>query len=202
MVGAAGIVASTINNRHQRRESRTSQHGDGVSDHHGFIGGRHGSKATISEGVGSRSVPGPPSATYGHPGKGAPGTADAEIVPEKLSLREKIKFYVSLMMGIVASICIFALLFLIPLVVEPSISTLLADFDPEAATCVTVDYQYVEGMSKCGAWSSCREGCTSAPFRCHQIQVAYRKAHKPGYAPLQNFTLLSAHDYTVSYITV
>ncbi|CAG7825820.1 unnamed protein product [Allacma fusca] len=196
MVGAAGIVASTINNRHQRRESRTSQHGDAASDHNGYACGRHGSKATISEAVGSRSVPPPPSACYGTPGGGT--NKEPEVIPEKLTMKEQIKFYVSLTLGIVASICIFALLFLIPLVVEPSISTLLADFDPEAATCVTTDYTYAIGLSKCTAWSSCREGCTSAPSKCHQINVAYRKANKPGYAPVQNFTIVNLQTINVS----
>lgn len=217
MVGAAGIVASTINNRHQRRESRSSQHGG--DDHHAH---RLGSKATISEPLGGSRAPsaacyrdGPPSytrpstglsninnnsslANTANPKDGVGGGGDPpELVPEKLSLGEQVKFYVSLTLGIIASLCVFALLFLIPLVVEPSISTLLADFDPNAATCVTVDHTPATGLSKCGLWSSCREGCTSTPSQCHQIYVSYRKANKPGYPPIKNFTIIDAHDWLV-----
>lgn len=190
MVGAVGCVASTINNRHQRRESRTSQHG---GDDHGGGGGhgyvRHGSRATISESRPPSSAPPnqPSLSAYTYatrasiaqplpshhvppPGGGGgltsttqlPGEEQVELVPETLSLAEQVqikdrtipkecqeesliaffchiqvKFYVSLALGIVASLCVFALLFLIPLVVEPSISTLLADFDPSPAICVT-----------------------------------------------------------------
>ena len=253
MVGAAGIVASTLNNRHARRESRSSQHGEDPPNNASGGGilhqqyqlcvGRVGSRATISEGVTSRTVPGPPlsasilsgSRDIGCPlnGTGAggggllhsssqqqchtrPGTAlsssninrstnitspgggEPEIIPEKLSLKEQVKFYVSLTLGIVASVCVFALLFLIPLVVEPSISTLLADFDPEAATCVTIDYTYATGLSKCGRWSSCREGCTSTPSQCHQIYVSYRRAgSKPGYPKIENFTMVDPSDWLV-----
>lgn len=191
MVGAAGIVASTINNRHIRRESRTSQQGEG-GDHYG----RHGSKATISDRHHGHHPGHIPGSFHGPHSKNA--TDPPEIIPEKLTFREQVKFYVSLTLGIVASICVFALLFLIPLVVEPSISTLLADFDPEAATCVTIDYTYAIGLSKCGAWSSCREGCTSTPSQCHQIYVSYRKANKPGYAPIKNFSIIEEKEWLVS----
>lgn len=109
--------------------------------------------------------------------------------------------WMQLLLGIVASVCVFALLFLIPLVVEPSISTLLADFDPEAATCVTIDYTYATGLSKCGRWSSCREGCTSTPSQCHQIYVSYRKAaSKSGFPRLENFTMVDPSDWLVSIV--
>lgn len=241
MVGAAGIVASTLNNRHARRESRSSQHGDEPPNinQHQLCVGRVGSRATISEGIASRTVPGPPlSASLlsgsrdiggllnnstchsrpatalssnnlnrscnitGSPGGGGGTPLDPEIIPEKLSLKEQVKFYVSLTLGIVASVCVFALLFLIPLVVEPSISTLLADFDPEAAICVTIDYTLATGMSKCGRWSSCREGCTSTPSQCHQIYVSYRKAgSKPGFPRIENFTMVDPSDWLVSDYT-
>ncbi|XP_021957612.1 uncharacterized protein LOC110853628 [Folsomia candida] len=223
MVGAVGCVASTINNRHQRRESRTSQHG---GDDHGGGGGhgyvRHGSRATISESRPPSSAPPnqPSLSAYTYatrasiaqplpshhvppPGGGGgltsttqlPGEEQVELVPETLSLAEQVKFYVSLALGIVASLCVFALLFLIPLVVEPSISTLLADFDPSPAICVTVDYTSATGLSKCGLWASCREGCTSTPSQCHQIYVSYRRAGSKLRPRISNNTILDPHDW-------
>jgi len=207
MVGSAGIVASTLNHRHQRRESRASEEAAAIA-------ARAGSKATISEAtrpyrdgpnIGpqrncSASKPIPPAPPNGQATTpaGTPGNPELEAVPEKLSLREQVKFYVSLSLGVVASLCVFALLFLIPLVVEPSISTLLADFDPEAATCVTVDSNYATGLSKCGIYSSCKEGCTSTPTQCHQIYVSYQKLGVRGRRKLQNFTMLEPRQWLVS----
>lgn len=69
----------------------------------------------------------------------------------------------------------------------------------QAATCVTVDYTYATGLSKCGRWSSCREGCTSTPSQCHQIYVSYRKpGSKPGKSRIENFTIVDPTDWLVS----
>lgn len=208
MVGALGVVASAVGNSRNRRDSRNSQHneeGDGRV--------RQGSRATVSEILASRhilaqgAVPPPgglhfrdPSAHSGNKGEPPQTPKEPEIPPEKLSLKEQIKFYVSLVLGILASICVFALLFLIPLVVEPSISTLVADFDPTAATCVTIDSSVVTGLTKCGSFSSCREGCTSTPSQCYQIYVNYRRTNKPGYNTIKNFTMLLPSEWMVNYL--
>nr|XP_046491010.1 protein tipE isoform X1 [Neodiprion pinetum]XP_046491011.1 protein tipE isoform X1 [Neodiprion pinetum] len=93
---------------------------------------------------------------------------------EVASLMEKAKFYTSLCLGTTAILAVFAFLFLIPFVVEPAISTILADFSPHAVACVATDHVYAEGLRNC-SWASCREGCTSAALRCHQIRVNYSR---------------------------
>lgn len=90
------------------------------------------------------------------------------------TLMETAKFYTSLCLGTTAFVSMFAFLFLIPFVVDPAITTILADYEPEAVTCLATDHVYAEGLRNC-SWSSCREGCTNAAIRCHQILVNYSR---------------------------
>uniref|UniRef100_A0A336M0C4 CSON006832 protein n=1 Tax=Culicoides sonorensis TaxID=179676 RepID=A0A336M0C4_CULSO len=89
-------------------------------------------------------------------------------------LVEKAKFYTSLCLGTTAILSVFAFLFLIPFVVDPAISTIVADYDPVPVTCITTDHVYAMSLSNC-SWASCREGCTTTPVRCHQILVNYSR---------------------------
>lgn len=91
-----------------------------------------------------------------------------------VSLLETAKFYTSLCLGTTAFVSMFAFLFLIPFVVDPAITTILADYEPEAVTCLATEHIYAEGLRNC-SWSSCREGCTNAAIRCHQILVNYSR---------------------------
>ncbi|KAL3290137.1 hypothetical protein HHI36_023502 [Cryptolaemus montrouzieri] len=91
-----------------------------------------------------------------------------------ISVAESAKFYTSLCLGTTAILSVFAFLFLIPFVVDPSISSLMADFDPEPVTCVVTQHVYAEGLRNC-SWASCREGCTKEATRCHQMHVNYSK---------------------------
>lgn len=88
------------------------------------------------------------------------------------NLVERAKFYTSLCLGTTAIISVFAFLFLIPFVVDPAISSILANYERDAVTCVATDHVYTEGLTNC-SWASCREGCTTAAPRCHQIRVNY-----------------------------
>ncbi|XP_051166042.1 protein tipE isoform X1 [Leptopilina boulardi] len=90
------------------------------------------------------------------------------------SLVEKAKFYTSLCLGTTACLSVFAFLFLVPFVIEPAITTILADYTPDPVACMVTHHTYAEGLKNC-SWSSCREGCTSAALRCHQIKVNYSK---------------------------
>lgn len=65
-----------------------------------------------------------------------------------------------------------ALLFLVPLYVDPAISTLRADFAPHPVRCVTTRREELTGIFNC-TWSSCREGCTSDMFFCLHVFVTY-----------------------------
>lgn len=111
----------------------------------------------------------------------------SEKRPNLISIAETAKFYASICLGTIAFLSAFAFLFLIPFVVDPAISSLMADYEPEAATCVATRHVYAEGLRNC-SWSSCREGCTKEATRCHQILVNYsrmpfrewrRESHRP-----------------------
>lgn len=113
--------------------------------------------------------------------------ANPEVpVDEEPTFLEKAKFYTSLCLGewgnnliflkgynhynliflsgTTAILSVFAFLFLIPFVVDPAISTIVADFDQVPVTCIVVEHNYAEGLRNCN-WSSCREGCTTAALK-------------------------------------
>ncbi|XP_054270705.1 protein tipE [Macrosteles quadrilineatus] len=103
------------------------------------------------------------------------GAEEKEEEPLQIeTLLEKAKFYTSLCLGTTAILSVFAFLFLIPFVVDPAISTILADYEGTPVTCVAVEHVYAEGLSNC-SWTSCKEGCTSSALRCHQILVNYSR---------------------------
>lgn len=89
------------------------------------------------------------------------------------TLREKVWFYSTLSFAMIAVGSGSALLFLVPLYVDPAVSTLLADFVPEPVQCTTVRREQLAGLYNC-TWSSCREGCTSDVYNCSHIFVRYR----------------------------
>lgn len=112
------------------------------------------------------SIPGSPRLMA----KGLHGSQEEVII----SLVEKAKFYTSLCLGTTAVLSVFAFMFLIPFVVDPAITTILANYEPEPVTCIAVNHVYAEGLRNC-SWSSCREGCTNAAIKCHQLLVNYTK---------------------------
>ncbi|KAF4525707.1 hypothetical protein B566_EDAN011499 [Ephemera danica] len=108
-----------------------------------------------------------------HPRKQA--AAMGALGPDGLpvvSLMEKAKFYTSLCFGTTAILAVFGFLFLIPFIVDPAISSLAADFDPRAVTCVVSSFERALGLRNC-SWSSCREGCTTAALKCTLVRVNY-----------------------------
>jgi len=191
MVGALGVIGHAVGTSRQRRDSRNSQNEEPLA-RRPTIAEILASRHVLAAGVGGASNYRDRGGTGGNPLSPNPPPE-----PEKMTLKEQIKFYVSLTLGILASLCVFALLFLIPLVVEPSISTLLADFDPEPATCVTIDSNLVTGLTKCGTFSSCREGCTSTPSQCYQIYVSYRKPNR--HPHIKNNTILPTGELIVKF---
>lgn len=84
----------------------------------------------------------------------------------------RIKPKVSLCLGTTAVLSFMVFLFLVPFVVDPAVSRLIARYSPEPGTCALHEHVFATGITKC-TWSSCREGCTSPITRCHQITVNY-----------------------------
>ena len=67
--------------------------------------------------------------------------------------------------------------FLVPLVIEPAVSTIQHEF--LETSCTTTSGEWLEGKNKCD-WSSCREGCTKEIFTCWKISVSYRLNQSQG----------------------
>jgi hypothetical protein len=89
--------------------------------------------------------------------------------------RQRIWFYTTSFLAMTAVGGGSALLFLVPLYVDPAISTLAADFVSEPVKCVTTRREDLCGIFNC-TWSSCREGCTSDMYSCTHIYVMYSTA--------------------------
>ncbi|XP_053990970.1 uncharacterized protein LOC128883032 isoform X1 [Hylaeus volcanicus] len=92
--------------------------------------------------------------------------------PPRRTCRQRFNFYATSALAFVATSGGAALLFLVPLYVDPAISTLAADFSPEPVICTTSRREELYGLFNC-TWSSCREGCTSDVYRCTHIYVTY-----------------------------
>lgn len=92
--------------------------------------------------------------------------------PPRRTCRQRFNFYATSALAFVATSGGAALLFLVPLYVDPAISTLAADFSPDPVICTTSRREELAGLFNC-TWSSCREGCTSDVYRCTHIYVTY-----------------------------
>lgn len=99
--------------------------------------------------------------------------APRRIRPPRRTCRQRFNFYATSALALVATSGGAALLFLVPLYVDPAISTLAADFSPEPVLCTTSRREDLAGLFNC-SWSSCREGCTSDVYRCTHIYVTYK----------------------------
>lgn len=102
----------------------------------------------------------------------AASAAQAKKPKARRTCRQRAWFYATSFFTMSAVSAGSSLLFLVPLYVDPAISTLVADFSPTPATCVTTRRVELSGMDNC-TWSSCREGCTSDMYHCTQIYVNY-----------------------------
>ncbi|XP_014242825.1 protein tipE [Cimex lectularius] len=91
---------------------------------------------------------------------------------QQRTCRQKLWFYATSFFTMSAVSAGSSLLFLVPLYVDPAISTLVADFTPRPVTCTTTRKEDHSGIFNC-SWSSCREGCTSDMYRCTHIYVNY-----------------------------
>lgn len=96
-----------------------------------------------------------------------------KVVPvKKVSWRERVNFYATSTLAFFSVTAGASLLFLVPLYVDPAISTLTSDFIENPTWCTTTRREDVVGLMNC-SWSSCREGCTSDLYRCTHIYVTY-----------------------------
>ncbi|XP_055699681.1 protein tipE [Phlebotomus papatasi] len=86
--------------------------------------------------------------------------------------REKANFYITSTLAFFSVTAGASLLFLVPLYVDPAISTLVFDFIDKPTLCTTTRREDLLGIFNC-SWSSCREGCTSDMYRCTHIYVTY-----------------------------
>ncbi|KAL0275554.1 UNVERIFIED_CONTAM: hypothetical protein PYX00_003372 [Menopon gallinae] len=93
----------------------------------------------------------------------------------KRTCRQRVWFYTTSIVALTAVSAGSSLLFLVPLYVDPAISTLVADFIENPVYCVTTRREDHSGIFNC-TWSSCREGCTSDMYRCTHIYVSYNNA--------------------------
>lgn len=105
-----------------------------------------------------------------------------ELAPKKKvapvrqrSFRERASFYATSTLAFFSVTAGASLLFLVPLYVDPAISTLVSDFIDAPTWCKTLRRENVIGINNC-SWSSCREGCTSDLYRCTHIYVAFLEA--------------------------
>lgn len=90
----------------------------------------------------------------------------------KRTFREAFRFYSTSLLAFLSVTGGSSLLFLVPLYVDPAISTLASNFVMEPTICVTQRREDLTGLFNC-SWSSCREGCTSDVFKCSHIYVAF-----------------------------
>ncbi|XP_034487833.1 protein tipE [Drosophila innubila] len=102
-----------------------------------------------------------------------------ELAPKKKngnrrfrSWRERARFYGTSTLAFFSVTAGASLLFLVPLYVDPAISTLSHDFIEHPTLCTTTRREDLIGIFNC-SWSSCREGCTSDLYRCVHIYVTF-----------------------------
>lgn len=94
------------------------------------------------------------------------------VTPRKRTFRENISFYSTSTLAFFSVTAGASLLFLVPLYVDPAISTLVSNFIDTPTQCTTLRRDNMIGLFNC-SWSSCREGCTSDLYRCTHIYVTY-----------------------------
>ncbi|XP_034253692.1 protein tipE [Thrips palmi] len=92
-------------------------------------------------------------------------------VKVKRTWRQRVWFYATAVLALTAMSAGSSLLFLVPLYVDPAISTLTHHFVDVPVTCVTTRREDLTGIFNC-TWSSCREGCTSDMYKCTHIYVS------------------------------
>lgn len=96
----------------------------------------------------------------------------SNVKKEKRTCKQRGKFYLTSSLVFLSVTAGASLLFLVPLYVDPAISTLAHLFVDIPTICTTTRREDLGGIFNC-TWSSCREGCTSDIYRCTHIYVSY-----------------------------
>lgn len=122
-----------------------------------------------------------------------------ELIPKKKvvkkkSWRERATFYTTSTLAFFSVTAGASLLFLVPLYVDPAISTLVSDFIDQPTWCTTTRREDVVGINNC-SWSSCREGCTSDLYRCTHIYVTYIEQTNNSIMPNLSLAITNAIAY-------
>lgn len=112
------------------------------------------------------------------------------VPPKKRSWRENLNFYTTSVLVFFSISGGSSLLFLVPLYVDPALSTLASDFIDKPTLCTTVRREDITGLMNC-SWSSCREGCTSDMYRCTHIYVTFANNYT-----VTNDTLFDYNNFT------
>ncbi|XP_071449319.1 uncharacterized protein [Hetaerina americana] len=167
--------------------------GDGDGVRRGVVDEAFGGRTDWSDedSWGVHGLGGQPGMPPGFNGRGAPrGRVECKRKKKRRSWGQRLRFYLTAFLALALTSSASALLFLVPLYVDPAVSTLRADFRPEPAVCVTSRRVDRAGLANCSlttgpsssntaalpAASSCREGCTSDLYHCTQIFVLYSPA--------------------------
>lgn len=103
-------------------------------------------------------------------------TPKKKISQQKRSWREQARFYITSTLAFFSVSAGSSLLFLVPLYVDPAISTLVSDFIDTPTLCTTTRREDVVGINNC-SWSSCREGCTSDLYKCLHIYTTFLESN-------------------------
>lgn len=96
----------------------------------------------------------------------------SNVKKEKRTCKQRVQFYLTSALVFLSVSGGASLLFLVPLYVDPAISTLAHLFIDIPTICTTTRREDLSGILNC-TWSSCREGCTSDIYRCTHIYVSY-----------------------------
>lgn len=110
-----------------------------------------------------------------------------ELAPKKKNaqrhqrtIKDRLRFYSTSTLAFFSVTAGASLLFLVPLYVDPAISTLVSDFTDVPTICTTTRRDDLIGLLNC-TWSSCREGCTSDMYKCTHVYVRF--------VEIDNFTI-------------
>ena len=70
----------------------------------------------------------------------------------------------------------FVFLFVVPFIVAPSVSVVLARFNDTPVLCAVSKVERFTGLTNCSEWNSCKIGCTAPSLICTRVSVHYKLA--------------------------